>query len=399
LKLFWRQKPRDFWEYFSPGKDIVNRFPSYGHINDKAGNMKAIKSFFQGIGCNYEDLHPASYSLRNYGECLAFLEDAHGLHEDSSKPDTLWYIKHPRGTGGKGIRVLPTSFLLSELKITSDDISGKATREATCRRLRAARRTDFFQKQIHPPLLIHESTFHVRIYLLVLSTDPYVVLFRKGFILRNLHPYQEYSPEESERFFQEEDKKTKSKEETKEKGESDEGETRLEEEQGDNSRTLPLEGFITHTTFQEKHLNYSYTDHFWLFDKVEEYLGEEKMEVFLNSLKRMAATMSDVIEPENPKQEGLYFFLAVDSVVKEDMSVRVLEMNTVPYLGIESEVWEGRQREDFKIANEVLHLVYKFWGLKEKTGLVLSDDWELLRDGGERLLTLQSCEPALSSEL
>lgn len=386
LKLLWRQKPQDFWEFFSPEKDIVNRFPSVGHINDKANNMRAIKLFFQGIGCNYEEVHPASYSLRNYGDCLAFLEDVDVIQRASSTNETLWYIKNPKGTQGKGIRVLPTSFLLLELGIASDKFGDHNTRQNVCRRLKVERHAEFLQKQIHPPLLIHGSTFHARFYILILSTDPYIVLFRKGFVLRNLYPYQEYAPEHV-------------KPVALDRNNDNQGGEGPEVKPKEGPMTLPLESYITHTTFQERHANYSYTDHFWLFNKVEEYFGSEKMGVLLDSLQRLAMTMTDVIEPGNTKQEGLYFFLAVDSVVKNDMSVRLLEVNTVPYIGVESDMWQGRQREDFKIANEVLHLGYKYWGLKEREGLVLSEDWEMLRDGKKRLFPLYSCHAPLYPEL
>ncbi|MCL4419353.1 tubulin--tyrosine ligase family protein, partial [Patescibacteria group bacterium] len=106
--------------------------------------------------------------------------------------------KHPTGGRGEGIRVLPTSLLLSGFDMTVSDLENAESRTLACRRATSSFHVEMIQKEVYPPLLIHGSTFHVRTYLLIVSTDPYVVLFRKGFALRNLHPYTTYVPGETE---------------------------------------------------------------------------------------------------------------------------------------------------------------------------------------------------------
>lgn len=195
-------------------------------------------------------------------------------------------------------------------------------------------------------------------YLLIVSTNPYVVLLRKGFALRNIHPYEEYV----------------------------EGQSRIVENE-DGTKTLPLDSYITHTTFQKKHENFTYPDHWWTFDKVEEYFGPENSEKIITGLKKIASIVTDILEGHNPKERGLYYFLAIDSIIRSDFSAQMLEMNTIPYLGILPDMVESRQREDFKLVNEILHIVYSFETHSrnperdfQAKKLELSPDWHLIRN-------------------
>lgn len=351
----WRRRPKDFWRFFREEHDLVNGFPSKEHISDKSKNMRAIKKFYHTTGCSYLELHPASHSMRHYGDCLAFMDDLAASY--TGQPEILWFLKNPNGCRGEGIRVLPTSQVFTEFGITTADLMDSTSRINACKRTTSSLHIDMIQKEVYPPLLIHGSTFHVRTYLLVVSTNPYVVLFRNGFVLRNLHRYATY----------------------------EEGKTEIRTTEG-GKKTLPLENYITHTTFQKSHPDYSYPNHWWQFDKLREYFGEEKYSNLLVSLKKMATTLTDVIQSQNPKQKGFYFFLSVDCIVRDDLTPQLLEMNTIPYLGILPEVWKTRQQEDFKVVNEILHIMYKYHS-EIKTGdssdvasLALSKDWELLRN-------------------
>lgn len=233
------------------------------------------------------------------------------------------------------------------------------------------------QESIEPLLLVHGSRFHIRSYLLIVSTDPFIALFRNGFALRSFHPYLPYIP----------------------------GRPKV----NPRKKSLPLAQYITHTKFQEMHPRYSYADHWWTYDRIQKYfeseesLGSEKFSNLLDNVKRMTLTVSDTLRPRHPAKKGMYYFLSVDMMVKSDLTLRLLEANTSPLLAVQPYMWNARVKEDFKIMNEILHIIYTYYtesrkdGQFDPTSLILSPDWDLLDDEysvpSRRYAPLVSCYP------
>lgn len=362
LKLLWKNVPEDFWHHFNPETNLVNRFPEAHHISDKLSHDKLIKAFFARTGCSWREMYPLSFDLHDDKECKQFVE---ACFEDA-EAEKIWFFKPSGGRGGSGIRVLPTHAILppdfypvpSNIKERKDWVRAKT--EYFCASPEISK--DFLvQEAIEPLTLIHGARFHIRAYLLIVSTDPYIALFRNGFALRSFHPHVPYSRS---------------------------GKAKV----NPRTKSLPLNQYITHTKFQEKHPSYSYPDHWWTYDKLRKYyreqpeLGDDKFLLLLDAIKKMTLTVSDTLLPNNPTSKGLYYFLSVDMMVKADGSLRLLEANNSPLLAVQPGMWEGRIAEDFRIMNEILHIVYTFHmdskipGKADPKSLVLSPEWDLLHD-------------------
>ncbi|XP_065890894.1 protein polyglycylase TTLL10-like isoform X2 [Dysidea avara] len=176
----WTELKRDInYTTFREGQQLVNHFPNINILTTKIGLLECLREYdrinsrtMPHHRSNFGDFFPLTYRLDNHLECEEFYK--------KFKEGDVWICKPNAANQGKGIFLVKD---LDQLKIQllQDQKNCKATRRPVAR---------IVQWYINNPLLLDQRKFDIRMYLLIVSARPYVVLWHQGYIRLSCLPYQ-----------------------------------------------------------------------------------------------------------------------------------------------------------------------------------------------------------------
>ncbi len=155
---------------------LLNHFAQEGALINK-GRLAAHLAEAREAG-HPIDFHPETYRLFDAGEWARFLEQL----PEADDPENLWIFKPSGLSRGKGIRIL---WQLEDLK------RQLSTERPLADPVLDERRDYIAQRYIKRPLLLDGRKSEVRVYWLIASTEPLLVLmYREGTVRLNNQPYK-----------------------------------------------------------------------------------------------------------------------------------------------------------------------------------------------------------------
>lgn len=175
--------------------------PTYKMLNDKGLNIKYMKLFSQHTGQSIEYI-PRTYQLNDIverNEILHILQQEFDSDNSNRSPNP-WILKHGTKTSGKGVTMMgPRSTELrkfyKQLSVYDNDIKNNSTSWGGTNLLDVVLAEKFqidmtssgytIQQYICNLLTYEGRKFDLRIYWLVVSIDPLIVLFHYGQVRAN----------------------------------------------------------------------------------------------------------------------------------------------------------------------------------------------------------------------
>jgi len=230
--------------------------------------------------CSYNDLalQPAQYRIYMKDDCEEFLRNEGNGKSFLIKPET--------GSQGKGITFHSGVTLVKK----------KVPKFFPCKEdnpsMSALERV-LVQEYIKQPLLLEKTKFDVRVYMLIASSDPWMVFYHQGYLRRSLF---EYSP---------------------------------------SSRNRAV--YLTNTHYQSMKQGFKLSDHIWTFDKLQAYLttnaraGAHYVDSVLEPyIKRVANFIFQSARRKLERRKGSFHIFGLDFMVDEDFRTHFIEANGYP---------------------------------------------------------------------
>jgi len=178
--LWMRNEYTEAFDNLQPGQ-LINHFPNEGAMINKARLTEHLVAYDrrEGAGATSRNFYPESYRLSHPAERDRFLEQL----PDDDEPGNLWILKPGGLSRGKGIRIL---WQFDSLKAQlADPESAFPDQEIDLELNYIA------QQYIRNPLLLNDRKSELRVYWLVASLDPLMVLvYRHGYARYTLLPFQ-----------------------------------------------------------------------------------------------------------------------------------------------------------------------------------------------------------------
>ena len=149
------------------------------------------------------------------------------------------------------------------------------------------------QEYIQKPLLIQGSKFDVRIYMLIASTDPWLVFYHRGYLRRSLGIYDS------------------------------------------NSRKPSV--FLTNTHYQSSVAGFKISDHIWTFDTLQRYLtftgrtGPYYVDTLLEPhIKRVVNFVFQSARKKLIRRRASFQIFGLDFMIDDAFRVHFIEANGYP---------------------------------------------------------------------
>ena len=261
------------------GKCYLSAFEGGDAIGGNKGQQLKVKErFVRKYGCKYNDLgiSPASFRLYLMSEC----DDL--VNTDMS--DVTWLLKPETGSQGQGITF--------HQDVTS--VMRKVPQFFPCqKRTWSSTQRYLVQEYLEKPLLLKQSKFDVRVYMLVASAQPYLVFYHEGYLRRALAKYDPASK----------DRKV----------------------------------YLTNTHFQSMKKGFKLSDHIWPFKTLQEYLYDSKrtgghyIETMLNPyIKKVALFIFHTARHKFIKRKGSFHIFGIDFMIDANWHVWFIESNGYP---------------------------------------------------------------------
>mmetsp|Transcript_43910 Transcript_43910/g.70249 ORF Transcript_43910/g.70249 Transcript_43910/m.70249 type:complete len:1012 (+) Transcript_43910:449-3484(+) len=229
--------------------------------------------------CSYNSLgiQPAQYRLYMKEECEDFLSN--------SGNDKTYLLKPETGSQGNGIT----------FHKNVDAVKKKAKEFFPCKQnaSMSALERKLVMEYIERPLLLERSKFDVRVYMLIASSEPWIVFYHQGYLRRSLFEYSSTS----------------------------------------TNRAV----YLTNTHYQAKRENFKLSDHIWTFDTLQAYLtrngraGAHYVDSVLEPyIKRVANFVFQTARPKLERRKGSFHLFGLDFMIDENFQVHFIEANGYP---------------------------------------------------------------------
>jgi hypothetical protein len=245
---------------------------------NKQKQLSVKRRYAESFGCDYNSLRiqPAQFSMSVPSECRAFFKFA------SQHLENMWIMKPTLGSGGVGI-TLHTGIKdfndLSKCKKAPKD-------QPNANKF-------IIQEYVKFPLLIHEKKFDMRVYMLIASSNPYIIFYHKGYLRRAVYNYDPNS----------------------------------------SKRTI----FLTNTHFQSLEKNFELADHIWGWARFQKYLADHLVAgaqyvstVLDSSIKKVMLFNFWSAKEELVRRKGSYHLFGLDFMIDDELRVHFIEANGFP---------------------------------------------------------------------
>ncbi|KAH9254196.1 hypothetical protein BASA81_007785 [Batrachochytrium salamandrivorans] len=283
LNRLKRDDPEKFEEvmFTREGEMYVSALDGGDAISgNKAKQLSVKRGYAEQFGCDYNTLHiqPAQYTMHHPKECRSFF-----AHASKMDKKTMWIMKPVLGSGGVNI-TLHTG--LEEFQEQFAKCPKPTLKDPNLNKF-------IIQEYVKYPLLIHNKKFDMRVYMLIASSNPYMIFFHKGYLRRSVHNYAAASTD----------------------------------------RTV----FLTNTHFQSMEKNFELTDHIWGWARFQKYLadhnvaGSQYVSTVLDSaIKKVMLFNFWSAKSELKRRKGTYHLFGLDFMIDDELRVHFIEANGFP---------------------------------------------------------------------
>ncbi|OMJ94729.1 hypothetical protein SteCoe_2072 [Stentor coeruleus] len=299
VNMFFHKTP--YWHYYHelgteflcPGQ-MYNHIPGHEHMINKDDSAKAAriygKKYENRKDCFYQwSFMPLTIDLSAEGECKLFFKHI----EDRKFQGIEWIMKKSRNShNGEGV-ILLTKSKLRGLKVMYKH--GKKCGEINDKFI--------VQKYIGNPLTVEGKKFDFRVYMLIASVDPLIILYHDGFLRVSLTQYDVSSEESGSHI----------------------------------TNTHQALEFVKTLNTTEDERDEMMKEQMWSFEKFEDYMikqGKVKMN-WLNDYVRplMKKKMYHLVQMHIPnliKHPGVFEMYGLDYIFDDDLNLWLLEVNRSP---------------------------------------------------------------------
>jgi len=223
------------------------------------------------------EISPAQNRLYYKDECETFVAKVERKYSFLLKPET--------GSQGQGIT----------FHSSAASVMRKVPQFFPCAENVSINAVDRYlvQEYIARPLLIHKAKFDLRVYLLVASTDPWMVFFREGYLRRSLHAY---NPESKDRAV-----------------------------------------YLTNTHYQSLKEGFKLSEHIWTFSMLQDYLTRNGLTgahyvdaVLAPYLKKVGNFVFQSAKAKLVRRKGSFNIFGLDFMIDDRFRVHFIEANGYP---------------------------------------------------------------------
>ena len=149
------------------------------------------------------------------------------------------------------------------------------------------------QEYVRHPLLIHGKKFDMRVYMLIASSNPYLIFFHKGYLRRAVHKYDA------------------------------------------NSTSAAV--FLTNTHIQSLENGFELGEHIWGWARFQKYLADHNVAgsqyistVLDSSIKKVMLFNFWSAKDELVRRKGTYHLFGLDFMIDDELRVHFIEANGFP---------------------------------------------------------------------
>jgi len=338
----WHYKHR-IGEEFLCENQRYNHIPGNHHMiyKDEAARSARVygKYYFDREHCfDPWKFMPRTYDLSNKEECREIL----GILKSDTEPEKVkWIMKVARGLhNAEGVSVLDQNN--TQKLLTKYDYGNKCG---------LVESKSIVQAYISDPLLINGKKFDFRVYLMVASTDPLVVLYHEGFLRVSMAPYSQDSKEQSAHITN----------------------TALTKDYLKNHNA-------TNSEYQE-----AMTEQMWTFDKFQSYMQAQGLVGpywIQNYVKpAMKKSMLHLILMNYHKwlqHPGVWELFGVDFLFDKNLHLWFLEVNRSPAMQATT---EEKGRIQSEMVQDELNIQFALMNQLDITPFVESSGFEWVYDG------------------
>ncbi|KRX09574.1 hypothetical protein PPERSA_09404 [Pseudocohnilembus persalinus] len=277
------------------GKQIINHIGKVKELlSDKDNLVKTLKKFDKKnlYNFNSNDIHFKTFQMNLKSE--TYNEEELAFMNEPNKG--LWLTKNPSSSVGLGIKIYND---LEEIKqnvreIKASSKNGKVDKAKI-------KQFSFIQEYMDKPLLKNGKKLDLRVYMLVASLDPFVLLYQDGWARSCILPYDtDISQDE------------------------DWGFKHLSNKQFQYTYYKNNKEKVGEHCFSSKEVEE--------FLKNEKGLSDEKLEAINHESKKVLAYTFMAAKDRLKHQQGAYQVMGADLIYDEDYNVKIIELNTNPGL-------------------------------------------------------------------
>ena len=296
-------------------------------VDNKGYFVRALREYEDKFGCEPYQVYPPTIELNETHTCFEFFYDN---RKWAPSPDSLWFMKKVKGSTGRHIS-LHRRREIEAVAAKKDD--------------RCPRDTAVASLEVPNIWTINNRKWDNRIYILVPSIEPYIILFREGHLRFSVFnhsedataPFQPQHPAPgARRLFA----AAAAREATLANG----GTVRKEEEEGEDAKKLPendpqLARHVTNPRFGMAHTNDT-NDVIKPVGLLREALvaqhgeleGEARYRRYQNSIRNAAQMVLHAVRNRHwgKNKKWGYLYLAMDVACDTDQNAHVLDLNSGP---------------------------------------------------------------------
>ncbi|KRW99818.1 hypothetical protein PPERSA_10937 [Pseudocohnilembus persalinus] len=301
----WTRNQKELnFDKFKQGKQIINHIKNLKKsLSDKNNLVSNLKEMDKKKMYNFDsnDFHFKTYIFNLKNEKYNKQETKFFQQEK----DGIWITKNPYSSLGLGIQLFKN---IDQLKQDIMDIKSTELDQDDEEQINKVKSYSLVQKYLDNPLLINNKKVDFRVYVLIVSLDPLIVLYQDGIIKSCIKEYDN----DFEEF-----------------------------DQNEAYKHLTNFSFSkTHPQFQELKEQLVMTKEDFENKLRQEYnLTEEKLASMFEDRKKIAAYTTLAGKDKLVVQKGAYQLMGLDMMWDKDFNAKLIEVNTNTSLSNETKVY------------------------------------------------------------